>query len=230
MLPEPDPAGAQFCKSPAFPPDVGVRAEVHPAEQIAGRQCVRVGDDRRHGDIAWQRHFRDADAQHGGAGDLRIVGEQPHLHQLDLASLSQHLRVDRQCADGHGAEQFHRHPGDPHRYGRLHLLRRPDAQGRWGAAVLEVGMPRTGGVPGRGYPMLPVAAEDCVRHDHSGQYMCCPPLMLSVDPVTNAASSEQRKDTPRAISSALPSRPTGILATIFSSTSFGTAATMSVSM
>jgi len=44
------------------------------------------------------------------------------------------------------------------------------------------------------------------------------------------ASSAQRKATPRAISDALPSRPTGILATILASTSSGTAATISVSI
>ena len=44
-----------------------------------------------------------------------------------------------------------------------------------------------------------------------------------VDPVTKPASSATRNKTPRAISSALPSRPTGIFATIFSSTTGGTA-------
>lgn len=62
------------------------------------------------------------------------------------------------------------------------------------------------------------------------QYICWPPLMLRVEPVTNPPSSEHRNTTPRAISFAWPSRPTGILATIFSSTSAGTAATMSVSI
>ena len=62
------------------------------------------------------------------------------------------------------------------------------------------------------------------------QYICWPPLMLSVLPVMKPPSSAQRKVTPRAISLAWPSRPTGILATIFSSTSGGTAATMSVSI
>lgn len=62
------------------------------------------------------------------------------------------------------------------------------------------------------------------------QYICCPPLIDIVDPVTKPASSAIRNNTPRAISSALPKRPTGIFATIFSSTFGGTAATMSVSM
>ena len=48
--------------------------------------------------------------------------------------------------------------------------------------------------------------------------------------VMNPPFSDVRKATPRAISSAMPSRPTGILATIFSSTGAGTAATMSVSI
>jgi len=50
-----------------------------------------------------------------------------------------------------------------------------------------------------------------------------------VDPVMNSASSAVRKATPRAISTARPRRPTGMRATIFSSTSVGTARTMSVS-
>src|SRR6476661_10580607 len=62
------------------------------------------------------------------------------------------------------------------------------------------------------------------------QYMCWPPLIDSVEPVTNPPFSSTRKATPRAISSALPKRPTGIFATILPSTSSGTAATMSVSM
>ncbi len=62
------------------------------------------------------------------------------------------------------------------------------------------------------------------------QYMCWPPFIDSVEPVTKPASSEHRKATPRAISSARPSRPTGILATILVITSGGTAATMSVSI
>jgi len=52
----------------------------------------------------------------------------------------------------------------------------------------------------------------------STQYMCWPPLIDRVEPVMKPASSAIRNITPRAISSALPSRPTGILATIFSST------------
>ncbi len=66
--------------------------------------------------------------------------------------------------------------------------------------------------------------------DGLAQYMCCPPLIDSVDPVMKPPSSSTRNATPRAISSALPRRLTGILATILASTSGGTAATMSVSM
>ena len=66
--------------------------------------------------------------------------------------------------------------------------------------------------------------------DDDAQYMCWPPLIDSVEPVMKPASSAIRNITPRAISSALPSRPTGILATIFSSTLAGTAETMSVSV
>src|SRR6266702_6491221 len=59
-----------------------------------------------------------------------------------------------------------------------------------------------------------------------GQYMCWPPLIDSVEPVMKPASSATRKSTPRAISSASPSRPTGMRATIFSSTFGGTARTI----
>ena len=59
--------------------------------------------------------------------------------------------------------------------------------------------------------------------------MYCPPLALSTAPVMKAASSDARKATSEAISSALPSRPTGICATMPSSTFSGTPATMSVS-
>ena len=62
------------------------------------------------------------------------------------------------------------------------------------------------------------------------QYICWPPLMDRVEPVMNPPSSETRNFTPRAISEAWPRRPTGILATILSSTSAGTARTMSVSI
>ena len=67
-------------------------------------------------------------------------------------------------------------------------------------------------------------------HRLSAQYMCWPPLIDIVDPVMKPASSEARNETARAISSAWPRRPTGIRATIFSSTFSGTAATISVSM
>src|SRR5258707_10001404 len=62
------------------------------------------------------------------------------------------------------------------------------------------------------------------------QYMCWPPLIDSVEPVMKPPFSSTRYATPRAISSALPRRPTGIRATILPSTSSGTAATMSVSI
>jgi len=81
---------------------------------------------------------------------------------------------------------------------------------------------------GKGRPHRPIRAFDRVALVH--QYMCCPPLSDKVVPVTKPASSLHRKATPRAISLAWPRRPTGILATIFSSTAGGTAATMSVSI
>ena len=39
----------------------------------------------------------------------------------------------------------------------------------------------------------PVALDRRRMLDQSGQYMCWPPLMLSVEPVTKPPSSEQRK-------------------------------------
>ena len=62
------------------------------------------------------------------------------------------------------------------------------------------------------------------------QYMCCPPLIESVEPVMKPMSSSTRNSTPLAISLACPSLPTGMVAMIFSSTFSGTARTMSVSM
>lgn len=75
-----------------------------------------------------------------------------------------------------------------------------------------------------------IAGPNSIEVSAVGQYICCPPLIDIVDPVTNPASSLHRNATPRAISSAWPKRPTGIFATIFSSTGAGTAATMSVSI
>ena len=69
-----------------------------------------------------------------------------------------------------------------------------------------------------GDPALQVAGPPG-RLSRIVRYMCCPPLIDSVDPVMNSASSAVRKATPRAMSIALPSRPTGMRATIFSSTS-----------
>ena len=63
------------------------------------------------------------------------------------------------------------------------------------------------------------------------QIMYWPPLALSVEPVMNPASSATRKTTHRAISSGSPSRRTGMSGRIdFSSTSFGTAFTISVAI
>jgi phosphopantothenoylcysteine decarboxylase/phosphopantothenate--cysteine ligase len=61
------------------------------------------------------------------------------------------------------------------------------------------------------------------------QYICCPPLIDSVEPVRKSPSSAVRNTTPRAMSCARPRRPIGMRAMIFSSTSGGTARTMSVS-
>src|SRR5215472_10529954 len=56
---------------------------------------------------------------------------------------------------------------------------------------------------------------------YAAQYICWPPLIDSVEPVTKVAVSETRNSTPRAISSAWPRRPIGMRATIFFSTSSG---------
>src|SRR5665647_3196168 len=59
----------------------------------------------------------------------------------------------------------------------------------------------------------------------------CPPLAVSVEPVIRPASSEARNTTQRAISSGSPRRLIGISGRmLFSSTSFGTACTISVLM
>jgi hypothetical protein len=61
--------------------------------------------------------------------------------------------------------------------------------------------------------------------------MYCPPFTVRVDPVMKPASSAARKTTLRAISSGSPRRLTGISGRmLFSSTSFGTACTISVLM
>jgi len=60
--------------------------------------------------------------------------------------------------------------------------------------------------------------------------MYWPPLAVREAPVMNEASSRARKATQAAISSALPSRPTGMAATMRSITFAGTAMTISVSM
>jgi hypothetical protein len=63
------------------------------------------------------------------------------------------------------------------------------------------------------------------------QVINCPPFAESVDPVMKPASSAARKTTQRAISSGSPSLLMGIWGKIdFSSTSFGTALTISVAI
>ena len=63
------------------------------------------------------------------------------------------------------------------------------------------------------------------------QTMYCPPFAVSVEPVMKPASSDARKTTQRAISSGSPRRPSGICGRMFfSSTSFGTALTISVAI
>ena len=60
------------------------------------------------------------------------------------------------------------------------------------------------------------------------QAMCWPPFAAIVAPVMNPASSLARNATHFAISSAVPSRPTGICAVMLSRTFSGMAATISV--
>jgi len=58
-----------------------------------------------------------------------------------------------------------------------------------------------------------------------------PPFAVSVEPVMKPASSDARNRTQRAISSGSPSRPSGICGRmLFSSTSLGTALTISVAI
>ena len=71
----------------------------------------------------------------------------------------------------------------------------------------------------------------CPSERRLRQTTYCPPLAVSVEPVMKPASSAARKTTQRAISSGSPSRPTGICGRMFfSSTSFGTALTISVAI
>ena len=95
------------------------------------------------------------------------------------------------------------------------------------AHTLAECLPRPRVVPMPERPALACAKAPGLDSQH--QYMCCPPLIDSVLPVMKSAPSAVRNATPRAISSAWPSRPTGMRATIFCSTSAGTARTMSVS-
>ena len=80
-------------------------------------------------------------------------------------------------------------------------------------------------VPERARAMKGIAP----RQQPSLQAMYWPPLASRQAPVMNPASSAARKATQRAISSAVPSRPTGISGSTFvSSTSLGMAETISV--
>ena len=77
-------------------------------------------------------------------------------------------------------------------------------------------------------PLLHATAHAMTRRHHT---MYCPPLIVSVEPVMPPASSAARNTTARAISSGSPRRLTGISGRmLFSSTSFGTACTISVLM
>src|SRR3546814_1210312 len=80
---------------------------------------------------------------------------------------------------------------------------------------------RAGGCLTAPAPNAPFAARTPLLRACHRQYICCPPLMLIVEPDTKPASSLHRKATPRAISLAWPRRPHGILAPIFSSTGAG---------
>ena len=68
-----------------------------------------------------------------------------------------------------------------------------------------------------------------IKAEHQTMYW--PPFAVSVEPVMKLASSAARKRTQRATSSGSPRRPSGTSGRmLFSSTSFGTALTMSVAM
>ena len=87
-----------------------------------------------------------------------------------------------------------------------------------------------GGCPAQGLGMTTYerGAGSTGRSNHT---MYCPPLIVSVEPVMAPASSAARNTTARAISSGSPRRLTGISGRmLFSSTSFGTACTISVLM
>jgi hypothetical protein len=69
------------------------------------------------------------------------------------------------------------------------------------------------------HPMDPLmAVRPCTALLRARQYMYCPPLTETVDPVMKSASSATRNSTTRATSSGLPRRPAGMRAMIFSNT------------
>jgi Cupin superfamily (DUF985) len=69
-------------------------------------------------------------------------------------------------------------------------------------------------LPWRQASTLPASRSPRKAGSPEAQSMNWPPLMVSVEPVIQAASSAARNTTQRATSSASPSRPTGICPTI----------------
>jgi predicted MFS family arabinose efflux permease len=178
----------------------------HGARRVSAGHAGRRGV-RRHGPRRWRADPPDV------AG-LRLGGARPRGGV-------------RRAAEGRGRGGGVRRIARRAGAGRLRRgVRRPRAGGDLQAAA--VGSHKRKKAPprmGKGPPSVVQAVAG-----PGDQYMCWPPLTDSVEPVMKPLSSSTRYSTALAISSAWPRRPTGILATIFSSTWAGTARTMSVSM
>ena len=213
---EPFDAGALIAQTHRANPKVGAVAafiglvrDVNEGSDVAGMTLEHYpGMTER----AIERICRDA-AERWEVLDARVV------HRVGT------LRADRSHRRGGGGE---RAPQGRVRGVRVHHGLPQDPR-----AVLEEGAHRgrrtLGGSPRerrRGGGAVEVTGPTAPRP----QYMCCPPLIESVEPVMKPMSSSTRNSTPLAISLACPSRPTGMVAMIFSSTFSGTARTMSVSM
>ena len=168
-----------------------------------------------------QRHR--AGTQHEARGTERAADRKRHRGELERRHGSrrhgeqreQRPQQDRHEADERGARRCHRSEGkvpccarhiDRRDTGAREKSRRPD---------------RTSVEP----------QPDAARGRGSDYIITCPPFAESVEPVMKPESSEARNTTQRAISSGSPSRPVGICGRMFfSSTSFGTAITISVAM
>ncbi len=199
-----------------------------------GRSVERVGrpgaprrDAAAAGDQHGRQHCRRAAEAGNGAG--RHTGEPPGQR-----SETQRIEAERP------ADAVQPGEGPPLKLGQPPLRREPAGAERRQSREAGRGQlqwrrfSRGAGQQGQERPKPDRAAagqgrsRSCARSS-GRQYMCCPPLIESVDPVMKSASSPVRNATPREMSSAWPNRPIGMRAMILVSTSGGTARTISVS-